>query len=560
MSNGDTTPAPDTATPPPDSLPEVTVSAQRPQLSDMDSSSLREQLISKVVKSALTADAQEPQAQALEKAAQEHMKRSEEMAQRQADIAEQQAAWMKEVGPEMAAYVEKTPNRQGIYAANLHMAPLLSILSAVGGKMTRASGLQMLAAQTGMVQGLNQGSEQAYQAAREQWQTGFDNFQKQVKMQEQYYNLMLKAYGGRADAEEKAALASERMSGNIRSEAQKKLASGVQALGLDQKAVMQMMQIKNAELGLELKRQQLAVQQQNQMTPDARLVAAFRVAVNGEQLNQVVPYTRGGTDRTQVANLIAFAQQHKDDPAFQSAREAADSATNSAVAYAGQKRATLGAAAMAGTIEGASLSLEQSLPQARALASKVGRKYGWQPMNKLAQDLNLQMNDPDVAQLVALNNTVRNDYNVVGGRGGKALEDRKRNMDNLDSARDLDTYLAQLNVVDAETAITRRGYSQAMHREHYLPQNMPPTPPLLTTPGAWGPQGQTQPPGAAAPPPAAGGAQGEQSPRGPMQNPGYPSRDERGRVLQHSQSQGYVYVNPNDPSDWVAAPAAPGRQ
>ena len=268
MSNGNsTTPAPDApaaTTPPPDTsapaMPEVTVNAQRLQLSDMDaplSDAERDAFIAKVVRGAAPDPQAEARAQAMDRTAEEHMKRMTDFQNRDAQITEQWAAYTKEVGPEIAHYAQNPPTRQGIYAASLHVAPLLSILSAVGGKMTRASGLQMLAAQTGIVQGVNQGNEQAYQDARQKWKDGLDAFMEQSKMQQQYFQLMTKAYGGRADAEEKAALASERMAGNIRSEEQKKLASGVQAIGMEQKVAMQAMQIEKMMQGLEFQREKL---------------------------------------------------------------------------------------------------------------------------------------------------------------------------------------------------------------------------------------------------------------------------------------------------------------
>lgn len=267
MADGDTTitPPPDAPImqPASDTLPEVDVNAT--PISDMDSSYSQalgqvDPLLGRVEK-AIQAE-EEPKAKAWEAAAEQHRKISEQWMQREADLSQQMADWTQKAGPEMAQYIEKTPNRQGIYAANMHIAPMLAILSAVGGKMARTSGLQMLAATTGAVQGLNQGNEQAYAAAMDQWKAGFSKFQAETKMQQQYYTQMLKAYGGRADAEEKAAAAAERMSGNIRTDEQKKLATAAQAIKSQMQVANQLEHLQLAREGLDIQRQKLALQQQ----------------------------------------------------------------------------------------------------------------------------------------------------------------------------------------------------------------------------------------------------------------------------------------------------------
>jgi hypothetical protein len=59
---------------------------------------------------------------------------------------------------------------------------------------------------------------------------------------------------------------------------------------------------------------------------------------------------------------------------------------------------------------------------------------------------------------------------------------------------------------------------------------------------------QTTPIGQAAPPAAGATTQQQQAAPGAR-----PQTDAQGRVLRHSRSQGDVYVNPNNPSDWVKA-------
>lgn len=273
-------PAPDPPQATPDSLPEVTVSNTRlpaapgaqpaggAPLTDMPDSPFTSsdpyvRALANVdapggiasVEQAIAQSPEEKQAQAFDAQVTAHENRSAEWEQKSADLAEQYANWIKTVSPEMAHYAENTPTRQGIYAANMHVAPLLAIMSTIGGKLTRASGLQMLAATTGAVTGLNAGNEQAYQENMNRYKMGLEAFKEQVGMQQDYYNAMMKSYAGRADAEEKAAAAAERMAGNIRTDEQKKMATAVQAKRAIETGVYQLDRIGQMQFATETRRQ-----------------------------------------------------------------------------------------------------------------------------------------------------------------------------------------------------------------------------------------------------------------------------------------------------------------
>lgn len=266
----DDSPTPDTSTGPPGNLvsadaggggaapPTTTPATQSAGVSDF-ATALGEvdPLLGRVQKSIETVD--EPRANAYDRLAQAHLKESEGYSNRIAELSEQMALQVDKEGAEATKYLDQTPSRQGIYAQSMHVAPLLAVLTAIGGAATRASGLQMLAATNGIVQGVNAGNEQAYQAAVDKWKLGYEKFQQQAKLQEQHYNLMLKAYSGRADAEEKAALAAERMAGNIRSDEQKKLMTAVQAQKAQMSTAMQLEHLEMMRQGLELRRQQLGL-------------------------------------------------------------------------------------------------------------------------------------------------------------------------------------------------------------------------------------------------------------------------------------------------------------
>jgi hypothetical protein len=125
---------------------------------------------------------------------------------------------------EMQHWVDNTPTRQAAYATSMHAAPFLAILTAIGGKMTRLTGGQMLAAQTGMMQGLNEGSEKKYNDALAAWQSTYQKMQDHQRRLMDAHKLMLESYAGRADAYQKAADAARRMTGDLLTDKQRQAA------------------------------------------------------------------------------------------------------------------------------------------------------------------------------------------------------------------------------------------------------------------------------------------------------------------------------------------------
>jgi hypothetical protein len=113
------------------------------------------------------------------------------------------------------------PTRQAAYSTNMHAAPVLAILTALGGKVTRLNGQQMLAATTGMVQGLNESSEQKYDSAYKAWQASFEAMKAHQQQLMHMHQLMLQSYAGRADSYQKAADAARRMTGDYLDDKQK---------------------------------------------------------------------------------------------------------------------------------------------------------------------------------------------------------------------------------------------------------------------------------------------------------------------------------------------------
>lgn len=201
----------------------------------------------------------EPRAKAYEAQAQRHLERVQAYDQQVADVAERMSIQVQREGEQASKWLDQTPNHQGIAAANMHIAPILSVLTAIAGKATGVSAEAMLGGTIGIMQGINQGNEQLYQTSLEKWKAGYEKFQQQAKTQEQYFNLQLKSYAGRADAQEKAAERAERMAGNVRTEEQRKLMTAAQAQRAQDSMALRLQQLEVSRQGLELRRMQLGL-------------------------------------------------------------------------------------------------------------------------------------------------------------------------------------------------------------------------------------------------------------------------------------------------------------
>lgn len=152
--------------------------------------------------------------------------------------AERQATEASAPDQEMEQWLASTPTRQAAYATSMHAAPALAILTALGGKLTRLNGLQMLSATNGIVQGLNEASEKKYNDALESWKAAYTKMREHQQRLMDAHRLMLTAYQGRADAYQKAADAARRMTGDILDDKQRQISQKIdtfkaQAAALD---------------------------------------------------------------------------------------------------------------------------------------------------------------------------------------------------------------------------------------------------------------------------------------------------------------------------------------
>lgn len=177
-----------------------------------------------------------------------------------ADYEEKQAKLMANWEPQEKQLIEQMPTRQGVYATNAHVMPLLAILSAIGGKTARLSGLDMLGATNGIITGVNEGNDQAYNDATQKWKEKLQAFQDHLALQQHVFATMEKAYGTRLDAQEKAAAATERMLNNVRTEQQKKLTTALQAYHGQQQIGVELKKLGAYQESLALRKQMMAAQ------------------------------------------------------------------------------------------------------------------------------------------------------------------------------------------------------------------------------------------------------------------------------------------------------------
>jgi hypothetical protein len=171
----------------------------------------------------------EPQIQKQVSTAQGFEQQAVGAAEKEATEGEAAAKDLTAEDEEMQRWVQSTPTRQAAYATAMHAAPVLSILTALGGKLTRLNGLQMLAATNGIVQGLNEASEKKYQDSINAFNAAYEKMRDHQRRLMDAHKMMLDAYRGRADAYQKASEAARRMTGDLLDDKQRKVAQTIDA-------------------------------------------------------------------------------------------------------------------------------------------------------------------------------------------------------------------------------------------------------------------------------------------------------------------------------------------
>jgi hypothetical protein len=99
---------------------------------------------------------------------------------------------------------ENRPAPQRNIGGLMAMSPWLIALSAFGGSRTKLSANNMLAATTGMINGLVAGDDQRYQEAYDKWQTEHKQFAELQKQKWDIYKEMVKVYKDQIDGKQRA--------------------------------------------------------------------------------------------------------------------------------------------------------------------------------------------------------------------------------------------------------------------------------------------------------------------------------------------------------------------
>lgn len=196
-----------------DDLQTVTISAARPtqpSVSPLQSSS-----------------SLDPQIAASQKTEREAAAASVAAAQEEATAAKTMAEKEMAQDAELNDWIANTPTRQAAYATAMHAAPILAILTALGGKATKLNGYAMMGAMNGLMSGLNSGAEAQYNDAMTAWQGAFTRLKAHQEQLHRAHQLMLEAYAGRADADQKAFMAASRMTGELLDEKQMQISERV---------------------------------------------------------------------------------------------------------------------------------------------------------------------------------------------------------------------------------------------------------------------------------------------------------------------------------------------
>jgi hypothetical protein len=112
----------------------------------------------------------------------------------------------------------------------MHLAAPLSILAAIGGAATKTNAIGLLQATTGIVQGINSGSELRYRASLDEWKTRYEALSDHLTRVNDTFKTMQTAYTGMADADERAAARTRLMTQDQLEQSQLKLGNQLKLL------------------------------------------------------------------------------------------------------------------------------------------------------------------------------------------------------------------------------------------------------------------------------------------------------------------------------------------
>lgn len=182
----------------------------------------------------------DPQITSERESAQHYEQQAVQYSEQEATETESMAREEPAQDQKLQEYLKHTPTRQASYATVMHTAPVLAILTALGGKLTKLSGQNMLAATSGIVSGMNAGAEKQYEDAYNAWMQGYQKLKEHQTALMHQHQLMLQAYKGRADAYQKAGEAARRQTGDLLDEKQAAAAGRINTFKAQAQAVNQL--------------------------------------------------------------------------------------------------------------------------------------------------------------------------------------------------------------------------------------------------------------------------------------------------------------------------------
>ncbi len=218
-------------------------------------------------------------------------------------------------------------------------------------------------------------------------------------------------------------------------------------------------QLKVSQGNLSFRGQELqetrAIRASSQWTPEAISNAGYRLAVLGDSsvLKNVGRGTQGGA-------TIAAIQSAGVDALHKAGLSAADttSATLRMVGAAAAARTTSNI--IAKTDYGAN-ELTKAVPLALSAVAALPRG-NFVPFTQLKQMVQSGNSDPRLGDLMVKHNAVLNAYNLVAARAGTALEDRRRNIELLNTARSPADYAARANAMLTEAGVAKAAGAQTI--------------------------------------------------------------------------------------------------
>lgn len=425
-----------------------------------------------------------------------HQADRQAFADQQARLDEVKAARLQSDEAKLDQWVLQTPTRQATYAAAMHLAGPISILTALGGAITRQSGLAMLGALNGVVEGINSGAENQYNDAMKKWETAFDQMKHHQETTKEVYSTMMDAYKIRTDAADKAIEHTNTIMGDNVQKAQMGIGSAKDIFNAKEKAYDAVMK---AGLALAKIKEARAARMQTDaaLTQDYIDLAAERI-YDGEDPTKVFTGARGQKGMGFQAAVYSrtkqlFIQRHGNDPQFIGHPELLNQAAgqfmdDARLRHLGTQREIIQAAAAAGKIEVTDQMLNYSIPLAMqdldAYAQKFGRSTNLIPLNQIEQSIELQTQHPELAKLMVSVREVLANYNQLNARfGSSALPDREKNEQLLLTTMDPVTFRSTLERMKQESINLKYGARMATQPETYRlgappPAGIPPPLPM----------------------------------------------------------------------------------